>query len=256
MTAIKTFFTFRFKADRATGFAIGTLLLFWLVFFGASAVEGITEGSRLGLRLLSLARFVLFVMMGNVFLGVFAPVAYITHERRAGIDQLGITRRHLLPSLLISALLGLYFSRDFINGLYQIPDLDLLPFLLANLLFFGEIFFVYGWLQMRFDEAFGTIPAIMLAGLSFALYHVGWVENDALFNLLIMGLLMAFVFSLTRNLFILWPLATMMGGAVIRIDQTLGWETVILFAFVLVFQLSAFEWLTDHADTLAPAGEG
>ncbi|MCL0049041.1 CPBP family intramembrane metalloprotease, partial [Dehalococcoidia bacterium] len=38
---------------------------------------------------------------------------------------------------------------------------------------FEEVFF-RGFLQTRFEKAFGIFPAIVLSGLTFSLYHLGY----------------------------------------------------------------------------------
>ena len=52
-------------------------------------------------------------------------------------------------------------------------DVDLLPHLIFNGLVLWEVLFVYGWLQLRFEKAFGYILAPILSALCFCFYHVG-----------------------------------------------------------------------------------
>jgi hypothetical protein len=66
--------------------------------------------------------------------------------------------------------------------------IDWLPQVLFNGVILWEPFFVHAWLQLRFDRAFGIVPGILLAGLSFAAYHTGTYPPSGLIILLISGL--------------------------------------------------------------------
>jgi len=83
----------------------------------------------------------------------------------------------------------------------------LIPAGILGLYSLWEVIFVFGWLQLRFEEAFGIIPAVVLAGISFCLYHAGygWFARAHLMSLFVIGIMMAMVFRMTKNLLILWP---------------------------------------------------
>ncbi len=67
---------------------------------------------------------------------------------------------------------------------------------------FEEVFF-RGFLQTRFANAFGVVPALLLSGVAFSLYHVGYGAEyrnaDAIVEMALVGLLFAVGFQLTRN---------------------------------------------------------
>ncbi|MCZ7574491.1 MAG: hypothetical protein M5U01_38570 [Ardenticatenaceae bacterium] len=77
----------------------------------------------------------------------------------------------LFPSVILGLLLGLDSYRDLLNA----RDAALIPAmvpLVAVALTVGlfEAVFFYGWLQLRFEEAFGVIPSLLLASLAYNLY--------------------------------------------------------------------------------------
>lgn len=83
----------------------------------------------------------------------------------------------------------------------------LIPHVLSMGLILWEPFFVYGWLQLRFERAFGVIPGILLAGGSFGLYHVGTYSMVGVMELAFFGAMFAVIFHIGRsNLLALWPL--------------------------------------------------
>lgn len=67
----------------------------------------------------------------------------------------------------------------------------IIPALIVGIYALWEVVFVYGWLQLRFEEAFGIVPAGILAGLCFSLYHLayGWYDLSGLVGLFIFGLI-------------------------------------------------------------------
>lgn len=102
---------------------------------------------------------------------------------------------------------------------------------------FEAIFFL-GWVQMRFEKAFGILPGIVLGSAIYALYHVGYgMEPDDIAFLFIIGLIYASVFRLTKNLLIIWPFLTPMGGLFNNIKEGLILLFEATYGFVLVLGL-------------------
>jgi membrane protease YdiL (CAAX protease family) len=85
---------------------------------------------------------------------------------------------------------------------------------LFNAVILWEPFFVFSWLQLRYDRAFGILPGVVLTGLSFAAYHIGTYPPAGLVTLLISGLFFAAIFRPTSNLLIVWPLAWCAGSSI------------------------------------------
>jgi hypothetical protein len=102
-----------------------------------------------------------------------------------------------------------------------------------------EPFFVWGWLQLRFERAFGILPGILLAGLGFAGYHIGTYPYQFVLNLIVVGVAYGALFRLMRNLLVLWPLACGIGGALgtAQGGYFFGWTVVPIYVVVLAIQL-------------------
>lgn len=176
-------------------------------------------------------------VLTNLGLNVLFPVWWIAYHRRQPLGELGITARRWLPSLLIG--IGLAAFSWF--GLRQhVAGVNWLPHVLFNAVILWEPFFVFSWLQLRYDRAFGIVPGVLLTGLSFAAYHIGTYPPTGLLTLLISGLFFAAVFRLTSNLLIVWPLmwsvsssiGTLMGGT------QFTWRQVAIWSVILLIQLS------------------
>ena len=87
--------------------------------------------------------------------------------------------------------------------------------------------------------AFGIVPGVLLAALSFAAYHIGSYPPATLIVLLITGLFYAVLFRLTSNLLILWPLLWSMGSSIGTLmgGTQFTWMEVVIWAVILLVQL-------------------
>ena len=103
-------------------------------------------------------------------LGVAFPVWYLAWHKEKPLSWLGITRNRWIPSLVVGIILAALFLPRLV-ALY--PGPGLLPHLIVNGCMFWEPFFVFGWLPLSFDRAFGIIPGILFSSLAFGAYHIG-----------------------------------------------------------------------------------
>lgn len=212
----------KWAPNRDTAVAVASLLLMVPAYYAAthwlhSELTGI----------------VVFGVLTNLMLNVLLPVWWIAYYRRWPLSELGITTRRWLPSLAIGIALAAFSAFRFWQ---MAAGIDWLPHVLFNAVCLWEPLFVYGWLQLRFDRAFGIVPGVILAGLSFTAYHVGTYLPSGLIMLLLAGLLYGVVFRITANLLIIWPLAfcigssmgTLMGGMQFTWEQVSIWSAILL----------------------------
>jgi membrane protease YdiL (CAAX protease family) len=186
----------------------------------------------------TLAVLLVFVVLTNLIICGLFPIWWVAHYRRQPLAELGITTRRWLPSLLISAALA---AMSLPRLLQLAGGTDWVPHVIANAVVLWESLFIYGWMQLRFERAFGIIPAVLLTGLCFAGYHIGGnYPPIALAMLLAAGLLYAAAFRLTRNLLALWPIAASVGSSVGTMSGGLqfSWSQVAMWSAVLVIQLA------------------
>jgi hypothetical protein len=107
-----------------------------------------------------------------------------------------------------------------------------------NLVGLWEPFFVYDWLQLRFDRAFGIVPGVFLTGLCIGIYHIGSFPAGAVLSFVVLGCIFAAMFRLTSNLLILWPLVwgASSSFSLLAAGKTIGWSDVGFMAVILVIQ--------------------
>lgn len=208
------------KPGSDTLIALGTLLGFWGCYWAGAAINE------------------WFLLVGVVVLGTVIPALTVLRHRREGLEGLGIRRRFLFLSLVISAVLGA-------GSAYQVVYLaaeqgvPVVPHLLANLVVLWEPFFVFGWLFLRWERAFGWLPAILLTGVGFALQHVGSVPLEVALGFGMFAVLFGILFALVRNLAILWPLfyPVASGIGTLQAGFVMGWPDVVSGVALLAVQV-------------------
>ena len=120
-----------------------------------------------------------------------------------------------------------------------------------------EVIFVCGWLQLRFERAFGVIPAIVLASLSSAAYHIGSSPWEVLIDIAGFGVFYAALFRLTGSMLTMIPIAWVFVASIrsIQGDFLASSGAIGIYAIVVVIQLSGLAWLarTESLRRGAPA---
>lgn len=106
-----------------------------------------------------------FITFGPVTLagfGVALPVIYTVLVPHQPISDLGVTSKEILPSLL----LGLDTYSNTLGNMAVTWNLQVVPLVTMSLAvrLFEAVFF-RGWLQMRFESAFGLVPGLILGAL-------------------------------------------------------------------------------------------
>ena len=189
---LKRFFSWSPSADTAVA-ALSVVLLTILAYLGLVLFEE------------TWLSFLIFVLIGTVGVCVILPLYLMVVRRKKGLDTLGITTKHWLASLLVGVLLAGFSLWDYHRSFGT--SVAMIPGLIVGIYALWEIVFVCGWLQLRFEEAFGIIPGIILAPPCGSLYHIGygWLDFSLLASMFIAGVFGAVIFRFTKNILILWP---------------------------------------------------
>lgn len=178
-----------------------------------------------------------FTLFTNLIVNVVFPAWWVVGYRKQPLSELGVTTRHWLPSLLISMAIAGFYT------LHLQPVLekeDRLPRILYCALCLWEPFFIHGWLQLRFERAFGALPGILMAGFGLAIFHIGSPPSLLLLDLFLSGIVFAALFRLTRSILMLWPVGWTLASAVgtAQTETTFTWMIVATYVMVVVLQLS------------------
>lgn len=232
-------FTLRWRPHADTAVALLTaVLMAGLYYVNSRAQSGIFS-------------LVVFVILTNGILNVLFPAYYVLVVRKEGLNQLGITRRRWWLALLLSVVVSALFWSQLQQVAAQHPGADLLPLLLVNGLILWEPFFVYGWLQLRFERAFGVIPGIVLAAVCFGAYHIGTFPLSGVVSLVVLGFFFGMLFrAVGGNLLALWPLtwAVTSSIGVLEGGFSFDWSDVVTYALLLIVQVVLVALMVQRAD--------
>ncbi len=227
------------------GLYAGVVVLFRLAF------TVFTVGSVTGLFLCFAA---------GMLLGVVGPVVYTVLIRGRALRSLGLRSDRLGRTALLAVI---FAGVQFLLTLYGHPlpaPVDWVPLLVMALTvgLFEAVFF-RGFVQTRLEAAFGPVPGAAGAAALYALYHLGYGmgprEMVFLFGL---GVVYAAAFAQVRNVLVLWPLLTPIGGFYANLTSGeihLPWISILGFVDVLAVMIAAVILVALHARrraTIAP----
>jgi membrane protease YdiL (CAAX protease family) len=182
------------------------------------------------------ANFILYGPTGLLLLGVVLPIAFNSLARKRPLSETGITRKYWITSLILGIVFGTITYMGTLATITLPPLEELFPLVMMALTvgLFESIFF-RGWVQLRFEKAFGAIPAIPIAAAFYSLYHVGYGMNlDELWFLFLLGLSFAIAFRITKNVLVLWPFYTWLGGLFTNLSEGLSIPFEASYGFVNV----------------------
>ncbi len=165
---LHTIFTVRFNPGRD----LLAVIVSWFLVTGALYTATFIVGSDAAGGILY---FILYAVVTAALFGVGVPLYWTVVVRKRPLSDLGITTRLLGISLIIQVILaGVQYYAALRDATFP-PMSELLPLIaLALAIGFFEALFWRGWVQLRLEEAFGLIPALILGSALYALYHIGY----------------------------------------------------------------------------------
>jgi membrane protease YdiL (CAAX protease family) len=238
----KDAFALRWQPTRHTWVAVGT----GLAAFVLSALLLLLEPGSVPARIIH--NGLIYVVCGFAI-----PWGYTLLVERNTPAAMGLRRERWLISLILSLVLAALFSPILILegnlGAVGWRQVAKAAFTLTAAGGLFELFLYCGFIHLRLEKAFGVIPAILVTAVLYVLWHVGTqlpLEPDpvgALWKLLLVGVMYQSVFSLTRNLLVIWPFFHAVGvmldfavniGKVELVSVGLPWAvgTVVLMAII------------------------
>lgn len=136
---------------------------------------------------------------------ILLPLLYVRVIKKEPLESIGLTTNGWLKALFIAILLvAISIPGQLINKEISFPSTSKFIFISIALIMstlFEEVFF-RGFLQTKFEKALGIIPAILLSGIVFALYHLGYPKfrsMEQIITMFLVGTFFAIAFRLTNN---------------------------------------------------------
>jgi len=215
----KEFFALRWypTRDTAAALAVGLLVIALSTLALAIRQRPLAYGITLWILIFGVCGFTL-------------PFAHVFLVERRTWVALGIHLKGLLASVLLSFL----FAAPILYSTLQQADISKYPasrlwaaLFSLNVGGLFELFLYYGFIHLRLKDAFGSLPAIVSTAALYSLWHIGTElpmhpkPGEALVLLFAVGLLYQFVFAITYNVFIIWPVffsAGVMHDFIVNLD--------------------------------------
>lgn len=184
--------------------------------------------------------------------GFAIPICYTLFVERNPLSELGITRRRWVVSLVVNIVLAALFALMFVSEAAETGQtMAFTPAVLGAIFYIMvtgifEMLFFYGFLQLRFERAFGVIPAIILAAAFYSLHHAGFQPEFG--KLFLVGVMFMTVFRYTRNLLILYPFCWGVGACWDVLVQfgaapeRLRWTNALVVLGLMVVTGACFCW--------------
>jgi membrane protease YdiL (CAAX protease family) len=236
--SLKQIFSLRWNPNRD----LAIVALSWILVVGALSASTFVIGQE---AWGGMGYFVMYALVGATLCGIGLPVYWMVVVNKRPLSDLGLTIQHWKVSLILQILLTLIVN---VPRLFQIgvPSFQqFFPLLcMALAIGFFEAVFWRGWVQLRLEEAFGILPAIVIASVLYAVYHVGYgMPASKMFFLFFIGLLFAVVFRITKSILILWPLFQPGGQLITLVTDSLplpflaflGFIDALAFMFLLIW---------------------
>jgi membrane protease YdiL (CAAX protease family) len=184
----------------------------------------------------------LFVAFVVPILTIGVPVCWVGLVKRERLESLGLTLHHWLPAILLGGALSAFEVGQVLTGRGSIAPANLwMPQAVAGAVSLWEPLFVFGWLQLRFERDFGVLPAILMASVCFALYHVGFGSVNMMVGQFFSAVAYATVFRLVTSLFVLWPLLWAASSARICIGDgfcLFDWGSATFMAILFLVEIA------------------
>lgn len=153
----------------------------------------------------SILYFIFYNLAYGLILSFLVPLYYLQKEKRTlssiGIKKLGVRQFIVLIAFVVFSVGGQLIPMIMVGE--QIPW-NLLPIGIVPLIMttFFEEFLFHGFIQGRIEQHFGWLPAIIISGMMFSFYHLGYprfrTRGDILL-LFVVGLGFAIAYKLSNN---------------------------------------------------------
>lgn len=231
---------FRFNITRDTGVAISAglvmiVLSLLMIPFGGSSVRD------------TIISFILRDCLMIFGLGIVFVSFYVEKKGNSILSDLGFTKKKAILSLVINivlaaGLLAVFLKDDAPSNVLSLRNLYGATYILAAGIF--EMTFIYGFLRMSFEKAFGMIPSILLTSAFYSFHHAGF--QPEFMHLFLVGLMYCSVFYITKNMLIIFPFFWGVGAlwdVLVSSEAGDGIKDPVSFMIALVIMIASLAWI-------------
>ena len=179
-------------------------------------------------------------------LGVVFVSLYVEKSKEV-IAELGFSRCKWVLSLILNLVLAAGLLAVFLKDGKPADVISLKNLYGASYILVAGIFemtFIYGFLRMSFEKAFGIIPAVLLTSVFYSLHHAGF--QPEFLHLFLVGLMYCGVFYITRNMLIIFPFFWGVGALWdVLVSSEAGDEirNPVSFVIALIILIASAAWV-------------
>ena len=235
---MKNLFRFRVTKDTGIAAAAGILMIglsLLMIPFGGDSVRD------------TVISFILRDVLMIFGLGVVFVSLYVEKKGKEVIAELGFTKRKWVLSLILNLVLAAGLLAVFLKDGKPVDVISLKNLYGASYILVAGIFemtFIYGFLRMNFEKAFGIIPAILLTSVFYSLHHAGF--QPEFLHLFLVGLMYCGIFYITRNMLVIFPFFWGVGALWdVLVSSEAGDEikNPVSFVIALVILIASAAWV-------------
>lgn len=176
-----------------------------LLFFACIEIMIIISIALSNLNQTPILYFIFYNLMYGLIFSFLIPLYYLHKEKAlpasVGIKKLGI-RQFAVLFCFVAFSIGGQLIPKIVAGeqlLWHLLPMGIVPLIMTT---FFEEFLFRGFVQGRVEQQFGWLPAILVSGLMFSLYHLGYPGFRTLGDILLLfgvGLGFAIAYKLSDN---------------------------------------------------------
>ncbi len=179
--------------------------------------------------------------LGVVFVSLY------TEKHDDARQAIGFTNRKIKLSIILNlvfaACLAAIFRKEQIpQNILTLSNLYAAVYILVAGIF--EMTFIYGFLRMSFEKAFGIIPAILLTSVFYSFHHAGF--QPEFLHLFFVGVMYCSVYYITQNLLIVFPFFWGVGAlwdVIVSSEAGEGIKNIQSFIFALIVLTLSILWI-------------
>ena len=188
-------------------------------------------------------------------LGIVFVSLFVERKGKEVLSDMGFSKYKIKLSLILDLIFAVSLLAMFMKKGVREDILNVYNFYAAVYIITAGIFemtFIYGYLRMSFENAFGTIPSIFLTSVFYSFHHAGFQPEFV--HLFWVGLMYLSVFYITRNLLVIFPFFWGVGalwdviisseaGEGIKNIESFG---IAIFIWVLIIGFFKYKYVVEH----------
>lgn len=180
--------------------------------------------------------------LGVVFVSLFLEKRDEQTKADLGFSKRRIKLSLVLDIIFAAGLLAMFLKEKLPGNILSLSNLYAATYIVVAGIF--EMTFIYGFLRMSFEKAFGIIPAIILTSVFYSLHHAGF--QPEFLHLFFVGFMYCAVYYITQNLLVIFPFFWGVGAlwdVIVSSEAGEGIKNIESFIFALVILFLSAGWI-------------